>query len=282
MAPGGASARRSLPPTSYLRVFQPLRAYDDGAQARISAQGALARPGFEERVAAEAVQRLLRPVSDPFPRGTEGYRVLHYPLPEGVTAAFYCPEQLQVRATLASEQLDGTMRPQLLEMLVPDAARAVNAARLGETDLAGELGSLQTRGATWAVPFAWFVLLREDDHREVDEDGDRVLGVRLSAPMVQVLERARYAAASLAVHAPELDLLDELTALVEWMKLFHHDSIVELDYGGLAEFVWPDDSPHDLRMGIESLSEGDMLGAAAAYRRLTTRWLKVRQLGRAN
>ena len=35
--------------------------------------------------------------------------------------------------------------------------------------------------------------------------------VRLSAPLMQCIDRARYAAASLAVAAPGLDLLDELT-----------------------------------------------------------------------
>ena len=38
----------------------------------------------------------------------------------------------------------------------------------------------------------------------------------------------------------------------------------------------------DLRLGIESLSESDMTGAAASYRRLSSRWLAVRQLARAN
>jgi hypothetical protein len=280
---GAARARRHLPPTSYLRVYEPLRAFTDEDQLLITGQRGTPREAFEERAAADSLERITRKVSDPFPHdGDERFRVLHYPGAEGLTTAYYCPDQLPVRATLAAEQLDGSMRPQLLELLVPEAARVANAGRLTHEGFAEDVAALHTRSATWGIPFGWFVLLREDDHCEVIEDGEDVVSVRLAAPATQALERARYAVASLAVHAPELDMLDELTALSEWIQLFHHDSVVELDYGRIAALVWPDESPHDIRMGIESLSEGDMLGAAASYRRLASRWLRVRQLARAS
>lgn len=283
MTSRGTSARRRLPPTSYLRVFEPLRAYDDDAQLAISAQRGVGRADFEERSAEEALHRLTRGIPDPFPHEqAERYRELHYPGADGLTAPYYCPDQLPARSTLAAEQLDSTMRPALLELLVPDAARGANAERIGHEAFAEAVASLHTRSATWGIPMGWFVLLTEEDHCEIEEDGPRLLTVRLSAPAVQVLERARFAAASLAIHAPELDILDELTSLGEWLGLFHEDSIVELDYGPVAERVWPDESSQDLKLGIESLAEQDMLGAAAAYRRLSTRWLKVRQLARAN
>ncbi|MET1033763.1 MAG: hypothetical protein ABWX68_00800 [Arthrobacter sp.] len=283
MARATGTTRRHLPPTSFLRVFEPLRAFDDDDQLLIAGQRGLPRAEFEERAAAEALGRITRPVSDPFPhQAPERFRVLHYPGADGRTTAYFCPDQLALRATLAAEQLDGSMRPQLLELLIPDVAREANAGRIGHEDFAEGLASLHTRSATWGVPFGWFVVLREDDHCEIDEDLDGINSVRLSAPAVQVLERVRYAAASLAVNAPELDMLDELTALSEWLQLFHPESVVELDYGRVADLVWPDDSPHDIRLGIESLAEGDMLGAAASYRRLASRWLRIRQLARAS
>ena len=283
MTQAGTQARRRLPPTSYLRVFEPLRAYDDDAQLAIAAQRGVGRTAFEERAATEALERLTRGVPDPFPREqAERYRELHYPGADGLTAPYYCPDQLPARATVAAEQLDSSMRPALLELLVPDAARAANAHRIAPETFAEDLASLHTRSATWGIPLGWFILITDEDHCEIEEDGTTLLTVRLSAPAVQVLERTRHAAASLAIHAPELEILDELTALDEWLHLFHEDSIIELDYGPIAEHVWPDDSAQDLRHGIESLAEQDMLGAAAAYRRLTNRWLKVRQLARAN
>jgi hypothetical protein len=79
-----------------------------------------------------------------------------------------------------------------------------------------------------------------------------------------------------------MNLLDELTTLTEWLEEFHPDSMVELDYGSVADRVFPDESPTDVLLGIECLAEGDMTGAAAAYRRLASRWIPIRQLARAS
>lgn len=277
------SSRRGTPPTAHLRVFEPLRAFSDEDQLLIAGQQALTREQLEGIEAKESLSRLTRTLSDPFPHSTEeAFRVLHYPRADGLTTAYYSPSQLATRAVLAAEQLDGSMRRQVLDLLLPDTARAANAARIDADRFAEDVAHLHTRGATWGIPFGWFVLLHEEDHRELIEDGSELLGVRICAPIDQALDRARYAAATLAIHAPQMDLLDELTALSEWLGLFHEDSIVELDYGRIAPLVWPDDSPHDLRMGLESLAESDMLGAAAAYRRLANRWLRIRQLARAS
>jgi len=277
------SARRRLPPAAHLRVFEPLRAYDDDAQRLIAQQRSTPRAELERLLAEAALKRIMREISDPFPSsGVEQYRVLHYPGPDGVTAPYFCPDQLQTRATISAERLDDLMRPQVLAMVMPEASRTANAERTDPDRFAADVAHLHTRTSVWGVPLAWFVALREDDHLEIDEDEHSLLSVRLAAPAVQVLERARVAAASLAINAPELDILDELTSLGDWLGSFHEDSIVELDYGLLADYVWPDESPQDLRIGIDSLGDGDMLGAAAAYRRLTNRWVRVRQHARSN
>lgn len=275
--------RRALPPTSYLRVYEPLSAFSDADQVLITSTKSADRETLEESVATAAVQRLTRQLSDPFPhQHQETFRKLVITGWDGATHTLYCPDQLATRAILASEQLDGSMRPQLLELLVPSAARAANALRVNEVRFAEDIAHLHTRTATWGIPFGWFVLVHEDDEFELIEDEEELLSTRIYTPLAQALDRARYAAATLAIHAPEMDLLDELTALSEWLLLFDKDAVLELDYGRIASLVWPDDSPHDLRMGIESLSEADMTGAAAAYRRLSSRWLAVRQLARAN
>lgn len=280
-ATGGV--RRALPPTSYLRVYEPLSAFSDADQLLITGTKTVVRETLEEATAAASLKRLTRQLSDPFPhQHAETFRKLSTVGWDGASHTLYCPDQLATRAMLASEQLDGSMRPQLLELLLPRAAREANALRVDEDRLAADLAHLHTRTATWGIPFGWFVLVHEDDEFEVVEDEEELLSSRIYTPLAQALDRARYAAATLAIHAPEMDLLDELTAISEWLLLFDKEAMIELDYGRIAALVWPDDSPQDLRLGIESLSESDMTGAAAAYRRLSSRWLAVRQLARAN
>lgn len=275
--------RRALPPTSYLRVFEPLRAFSDQDQAVAVSTGRVGREVLEDSTAAAALKRLTRPLSDPFPhQHRESFRKLVTTTWDGSIHTLYCPDQLATRTILASEQLDGSMRPQLLELLVPSAAREANALRVDKDRFTEDLAHLHTRTSTWGIPFGWLVLVHEDDEVEIVEDGEELLASRIYTPLHQALDRARYAAATLAIHAPEMDLLDELAALSEWLQLFDKESVIELDYGRIAALVWPDESPHDLRLGIESLAESDMTGAAASYRRLSNRWLAIRQLARAN
>lgn len=275
--------RRALPPTSYLRVFEPLRAFSDQDQAVAVSTGRVGREVLEDSTAAAAIKRLTRPLSDPFPhQHRESFRKLVTTTWDGSIHTLYCPDQLATRTILASEQLDGSMRPQLLELLVPSAAREANALRVDKDRFTEDLAHLHTRTSTWGIPFGWLILVHEDDEVEIVEDGEELLASRIYTPLHQALDRARYAAATLAIHAPEMDLLDELAALSEWLQLFDKESVIELDYGRIAALVWPDESPHDLRLGIESLAESDMTGAAASYRRLSNRWLAIRQLARAN
>lgn len=281
--PQPAAAIRTFPYVSHLRVYEPLDAFDDDQQLAILEQRSRARHETEDLERTSTMRRLVRTVSDPFPHGgTDLVRVLNHPGPDGVPQRLYCPNQLAVRTSLAAESLGETIRGPLVDVLVPEVARQAHADRMDPDRFADSLAKLHTRSATWGVPFGWFVLLHEDDHTEVVEDDGRVLTVRMSVPIQQAVHRARQAAAALALAAPELDLLDELTELATWLEVFSPRAVVELDYGPVADLVFPDDSPSDVRMGIEALADGDMTGAAAAYRRLAGRWIPIRQLARAS
>lgn len=273
----------SFPYVSLLRVYEPLDAFDDSQQLAIMGQRSRERHLTEQLDHQASIRRVTRNVSDPFPHNvTDLIRVLHFPGTDGATSAFYCPNQLTVRAALAADSLDQSLRAPLVDVLLPPAAREAQQTRLDPDMIADSVGKLHTRSATWGVPFAWFVLIHEDDLTEVIEDDGRVLTVRVSVRVDECLNRARHAIARLAISAPELDLLDELTDLTDWLELFRKDGVLELDYGSVADLVFPDESPHDVRLGIESLAESDMTGAAASYRRLASRWIPIRQLARAS
>jgi hypothetical protein len=278
---GGAA--RPFPYVSYLRVYEPLDAFSDAQQLMILEQRARERALTETLEHEQSLRRILRSVSDPFPHHEPDLvRVTHFPALSGSTAPYYCPNQLAVRTTLAAESLDQSLRGPLIDVLVPEAAREAHQARLDPDTFADTVAKLHTRSATWGVPFAWFVLIHEDDLTEVVEDDGRVTTVRISARIGDCIDRGRRSVAQLAIGAPEMDLLDELTEIVEWLEVFRRDAVVEVDYGPVADRVFPDDSPMDVRLGIESLAEADMMGAAASYRRLASRWIPIRQLARAS
>jgi hypothetical protein len=197
-------------------------------------------------------------------------------------ALLYCPSQLVLRAGLAANALMEGIHGPLAELLIPEEQRDRHQERIDLVSAREGATRVHTRASTWGIPFSWFSLFLESDPQEVVEAGGRILTVRVLAPITEALDRVRYAVANLALAAPDLDMLDDLTQLTEWLELFHVESMVELDYGAVADKVYPDDSPMDVRLGIECLAEGDMTGAAAAYRRLASRWIPIRQLARAS
>jgi hypothetical protein len=283
-----------LPFSSTLRVYEPLDAFPDEQRQAIQAAGArsVSRAAVENAELLASLGRITRSGGDPFPTGrTDLVRVTTAPAPPAGTpdgdadadpVLLYCPSQLVLRAGLAANALMEGIHGPLAELLIPEEQRDKHQERIDLVKARDGSVRVHTRASTWGIPFSWFSLFMESDHKDVVEAAGRIVTVRVWAPITEALERARYAVANLALAAPDLDMLDDLTQLTEWLELFHVESMVELDYGAVADKVYPDDSPMDIRLGIECLAEGDMTGAAAAYRRLASRWIPIRQLARAS
>ena len=288
-----------LPFSSTLRVYEPLDAFPEDQRAALKAAGdrAASRAAVENAELLASLGRITRPGGDPFPTGrTDLVRVTRAPgvpvedeskdgedsaLADGASL-LYCPSQLVLRAGLAANALMEGIHGPLAELLIPEEQRDRHQERIDLVSAREGASRVHTRASTWGIPFSWFSLFLESDPQDVVEAGGRILTVRVWAPITEALDRVRYAVANLALAAPDLDMLDDLTQLTEWLELFHVESMVELDYGAVADKVYPDDSPMDVRLGIECLAEGDMTGAAAAYRRLASRWIPIRQLARAS
>jgi hypothetical protein len=292
-----------LPFSSSLRVYEPLEAFPPEQQRQLVAESGKigSRAAVENAELQASLGRITRTGGDPFPTGrTDLVRMTR--VPPGRHAApgnapgggsghkeaddagrlLYCPSQLVVRAGLAANALmDGVHSP-LADLLIPVSQRDKHQVRIDRINAGEGAKRVHTRASTWGIPFSWFSLFAESDRKDVVESEGRILTVRVWTPLTEALDRARFAVAHLALAAPDLDMLDDLTQLTEWLELFHIQSMVELDYGAVADKVYPDESPMDVRLGIECLAEGDMTGAAAAYRRLASRWIPIRQLARAS
>lgn len=283
-----------LPFSSTLRVYEPLSAFPEEQRAAIQAAGerAVSRAAVENAELLASLGRITRSGGDPFPTGrTDLVRVTTAPGgndgtddagADAAPALLYCPSQLVLRAGLAANALMEGIHGPLAELLIPEEQRDRHQERIDQVKARDGSVRVHTRASTWGIPFSWFSLFMESDHKDVVEASGRIITVRVWATITDALERARYAVANLALAAPDLDMLDDLAQLTEWLEQFHVESMVELDYGAVADKVYPDDSPMDIRLGIECLAEGDMTGAAAAYRRLASRWIPIRQLARAS
>jgi hypothetical protein len=297
-----------LPFSSALRIYEPLEAFpvEQRRQLVAASSSGGSRAAVENAELLASLGRITRDGGDPFPTGrTDLVRITRIPKDSSGSSdssegsdrssssdpsrkddsdgrLLYCPSQLVIRAGLAANALMEGIHGPLAEMLIPVEQRDRHQLRIDRVTAGEDAKRVHTRASTWGIPFSWFSLFAESDRKDVVESGGRILTVRVWTSLMEALERARFAVAHLALAAPDLDMLDDLTQLTEWLELFHVQSMVELDYGAVADKVYPDDSPMDVRLGIECLAEGDMTGAAAAYRRLASRWIPIRQLARAS
>jgi hypothetical protein len=86
----------------------------------------------------------------------------------------------------------------------------------------------------------------------------------------------------------------ELENLLAWLEMFHPESIVELDYGGLANYMdralrdsgedglESDASIEDVTHSVAGLAAADGMMAGVGYQRLMSRWRLVQAYEQAS
>ncbi|MGA7205732.1 MAG: hypothetical protein WBX27_13990 [Specibacter sp.] len=269
-----------LPFVSSLRVYLPREAYTSTQfgylQDRLEAEQNPVTVDAQEL--ADSLGRVSRSTANPLPTpAADRVRVLQM---GEATPLLYAPNQVVARSVAATAELLAGPMSQLARLVVPETewSRHLERAAIAPDPVP----DLQTRTSTWGIPFSWFTLVYANDRMEVVEANGRVITVRIQVPVRVAVERAGRTLKMLAEMAPDLDLFEELDELHGWLDGFNDQGVVELDYGPVANRVHPDDSPADVHAGLRCLADGDLAGAAAAYRRLANRWIPIRALARAN
>ena len=271
----------SIPPMpapflSYLRVYEPLRAFDGASGARVRA--ALARgPLTPERAAGHERELCLRAqlAARLLPRrSVDGCEVLVLGGASG--EPLVCPLDTRERAAAAVLAFLDAEAPVLRASALP-VPEAV-ARRQAEAAVA-ELGqgAAHVVSASWTVPLPWFALV-DPEERQVRLDGRRRVWWRV--PMGRA--RARVAQAERIVRGGlgDGEPADVLAETGAWLAQFDRASVVELDYGGVVDLVDDealrnDDSADQVRDALQALREGDTAAAQASYDRLREFWADV-------
>jgi hypothetical protein len=124
-----------------------------------------------------------------------------------------------------------------------------------------------------------------EDERETYDAGT-FRSVRYRCRMLDA--RRRMAAALRLLHSTidDIELLDELTRLSDWLDAFDPESWLELDYAGIARFLGErlpaDQSAREIHRALDALRREDYPAAGQAYRMFEERWRAVNAYERAN
>ena len=284
----GSIAVMPAPFLSYLRVYEPLRAFDgpSGRAVRAAlARGPLSaeRAGVHERelcLRAQLGARLL-PGDERIvggrsanPGAGRGCEVLVL----GGTSGdpLVCPLDTRARAGAAVlsflEEEPPILRAGVLPVPEPEARRRAEAAvaELGD-------GAAHVVSASWTVPPAWFALV-DPEERRLRLDGRRRVWWRV--PMGRARARAAQAERIVRDGLGDGESADVLAETGKWLGHFDRASVVELDYGGVVdllddEALRDDDSADQIRDALQALRKGDTALARAGFERLGAFWAAV-------
>lgn len=261
-------------PCAHLRAFEPLDAFPAAERERwtryVSDGQGMTRPQALETEDEVSTTRLLH---------GRGYSGEEAALVRRVGQRIHvCPLQLDLRAATALDEFRRRIPEVVADAFLPDPRTRRDLERLARSGR-----QPHTLDAPWALPLHWFVAFDPDDRHLVDAPegrGQRVVHLTSADQAIERLNRAIG-----IVEATLEDGEDVLAALADvaaWLDGFDERSIIELDYGGITRLLDPSDlasdrTCEDIWKALDSLGQGDLLGAAAYYGVARSRWSPLRE-----
>ncbi|MEV4311809.1 hypothetical protein [Actinocrispum sp. NPDC049592] len=281
------------PFVAYLRVYEPLSAFDSELSKRLRnviETGPLSRSavGEHERQMWFRSQTSVPPrvfpgesaTGRPSPRNLFDILVLDPADVPGAAAGqglLVCPLDLLSRSAAALVGFLSTAHPALREAAIPaslDSVRARAASVLGQQSA----NAVHAVSTTWTVPLPWFVMFDSGARRLVladRESPDRECSWR--ATMADARDRVARAYELTANTFGDQGPAKVLEDTAGWLEHFDDTSAVELDYGGLVqlmddETLTADTSCEDVNAIVTALEAGDAEEVAERFERLREFW----------
>ena len=263
---------RPTPYVASLRIYEPLSAFEAADRLRwdaIDFSDINNSKMLEQRDALERVASLQLPASRP-----DGVHILDL---DGIR--YICPWSTSVRTWATLNDFKSNTVSTLVPFFLPNSYEEALEDSIDFTS--SKVPHIISQ--TWTIPPRWFALFETHEHnRGHDKDGAFVIYRTEISKAIGRAKTTHNAVKSAFGEGPvEQDLLD----LIDWLEMFHPKSIVELDYGGLADYLElslaeeggleADTSIEDIQSSIAGLAVGDGALAGRGYERLVTRWRKV-------
>ncbi len=263
---------RPTPYVASLRIYEPLSAFDPVDRLRWqNIDAAVDSRRAEQEL---ALRRLVFP--EPPAGRPDGAHVLDI---NGVR--YVSPWSTATRCWAALDDFKDSLPSSITPFFVPPSLEEVITT--GVDLLEDRVPHIITE--TWVIPPRWFSLFTPEERvRGEDEDGIYSFA---RTTMAKARERAEKSHQIVLGAFGQGSVEQEIENLLDWLELFHPESLVELDYGGLASYldaslraqgsdgISDDSSIEDVAHSLAGLAAGDGAVAGQGYERLVTRWRSV-------
>ncbi len=266
---------RPTPYVASLRIYEPLSAFDPVDRLRWqSIDAAIDSRRAEQEL---ALRRLVFP--EPPAGRPDGAHVLDI---NGVL--YVSPWSTATRCWAALDDFKESLPSSITPFFVSQSLEEVITT--GVDVLEDRVPHIITEN--WVIPPRWFSLfIPEERVRGEDEDGIYSFA---RTTMAKARERATRSHEIVLGAFGQGSVEQEIENLLDWLELFHPESLVELDYGGLANYldnvlraqgldgIDDDSSIEDVAHSLAGLAAGDGAVAGQGYERLVTRWRSVQAI----
>jgi hypothetical protein len=270
---------RPTPYVASLRIYEPLSAFEPADRLRWqSIELNAASYIFEEEL---ALRRLVFP--EPPTGRPDGVHILEI---DG--ERFVSPWATATRCWAALDNFKESLPSTVIPFFVTPAIEEVITA--GVDLLEDKVPHILNE--TWVIPPRWFLLFQPSE-RQRGEDSNGVFTTARTT-IAHAKSRAQIAHETVVSAFGEGPVEQDLENLLAWLEMFHPNSYVELDYGGLATYLEKslrdngedglsaDTSIEDVLHSLSGLAAADGMIAGQGYERLMSRWRYVQALESAN
>ena len=194
---------------------------------------------------------------------------------------YVCPLRTELRALQSLLAFHGSLPMEVADAFVSSGEVARAASTLERLQRERPASRNHIRLAVWYVPLPWFALFDAAERKLAAPGADRPALLTYQTTMVKAQARVSRALRVLQEVMEDGEVVAAVEELRDWLYGFDADSLVQLDYGGLAR-VLPyaelaeDRSAAEVWEALEALEEGDLERSSAHYGALTERWAALR------
>jgi len=264
-------------PAAYLRVYQALAAFPPAERAEWAAyvESGDALPSGV-LVGREEERALARALGLSVPSERE-----HALVQRVGQTVYVCPLRTELRTLQSLLAFHGSLPMEVADAFVSSGEVARAASTLERLQRERPASRNHIRLAVWYVPLPWFALFDAAERKLAAPGADRPALLTYQTTMVKAQARVSRALRVLQEVMEDGEVVAAVEELRDWLYGFDADSLVQLDYGGLAR-VLPyaelaeDRSAAEVWEALEALEEGDLERSSAHYGALTERWAALR------
>jgi hypothetical protein len=263
---------RPTPYVASLRIYEPIDAFTPADQLRWNAISLDSHTGKEEEL--RALQRVV--LAEPPTIRADGAHIIDHN-----NKRYVSPWSTARRCWAAVEEFKSTLPSSVVPFFLPEALQ--DSFSDVDEELQNKVPHIISE--TWMIPPRWFSLFSPDERlRGNNSDGPFTI---MRTDIASAKKRCINAHAAVRKAFGPGPVEEELVQLLNWLNVFHPQSIVECDYGGLANYLEKalvadgedgldaDTSIEDVDLSLQGLATGDGALAGRGYEALVTRWRKV-------